>query len=71
MNYKTWIAGNVLHGKEASIKLGLLERGVPSGVSDMHAIKWWAEDVCREFKCTATIHEASDCITFYPARSNT
>lgn len=68
MNYEAWIASQVLNGKDATISLALLERAYPPEVPALRAIQRWTEHVCRKIGCTATIHAASDVVTFYPVK---
>jgi hypothetical protein len=68
MNYEAWIASQVLCGKDATISLALLEQAYPPEVPALRAIQDWAEQVCRNLGCTATIHVASDFVTFYPTK---
>ncbi len=67
VNFTTWVTGKVLCGKEAEISLALLERQYPEDFpAKMSAIKDWADQLCKQLGCTATIHVPSDIITFYP-----
>lgn len=68
MNYTAFIASKVRRGREATISLALLERNIHPEVPALRAIEYWAKDICRELNCTASIHIASDVVTFYPAR---
>lgn len=68
MNYEAWIASQVLHGRDATISLALLEQAYPNEVPALRAIQHWTEQICRNLGCTATIHAASDVVTFYPVR---
>ncbi len=68
MNYEAWIASQVLHGKDATISLALLEQAYPPEVPALKAIQHWAEQICRNLGCTTTIHATSDVVTFYPTK---
>ena len=68
MNYEAWIASQVLHGKDATISLALLEQAYPPEVPALRAIYRWAEQICRKIECTAIIHFSSDVVTFYPTK---
>lgn len=68
MNYEAWIASQVTNGRDATISLGLLEQAYPDEVPALRAIQHWTEQICRYLGCTATIHAASDVVTFYPVR---
>lgn len=68
MNYTDFIASKVNYGKEATISLALLERGISPEIPSLRAIEYWAKDICRELNCTASIHPMSNVVTFYPAR---
>ena len=69
MNYESFIAGHVMHGREATISLALLERGISKEVPALRALESWADGVCKRLGCTATIHVKSDVVTFYPGRA--
>ena len=62
MNLIGFIKSKVMYGKEIDISLALLEK---NGAT-LRDIEYWAKGICREIGCTATIHEPSDVITFYP-----
>ena len=68
MNYEAWIASRVTNGRAAIISLALLEQTYPDEVPALRAIQHWAEQICRNLGCTATIHFASDVVTFYPTK---
>lgn len=68
MNYEAWIASQVLYGRDATISLALLEKAYPPEVPTLRAIQDWATQMCRKIGCTATIHAASDVVTFYPVK---
>ena len=68
MNYEAWIASEVTNGRDATISLALLEQAYPNEVPALRAIQHWTEQICRNLGCTATIHAASDVVTFYPVR---
>ena len=68
MNYAAWIASQVLHGRNATISLALLEQAYPPEVPALRAIQHWTDQICRKIGCTATIHVAGDVVTFYPAK---
>ncbi len=66
MNIEAWVVGEVANGREATISLALLERSYPPEVPALRAIQDWANQLCKRLGCTATIHAASDVVTFYP-----
>lgn len=67
MNIQSWVAARVLYGKEATVSLALLENQYPDHFpAKMLAIKDWVDQLCKRLGCTATIHVASDVVTFYP-----
>ena len=68
MNYEAWIASEVTNGRDATISLALLEQAYPDEVPALKAIRHWADQICRKIGCTATIHPASDVVTFYPTK---
>ncbi len=68
MNYEAWIASQVTNGRDATISLALLEQAYPDEVPALKAIQHWADQICRKIGCTATIHPASDVVTFYPTK---
>ena len=68
LNYSNWVTAKVLCGKEATISLMLLEELYPPGIPAIAAIKHWADALCKQLGCKATIHYGSDVITFYPTR---
>ncbi len=66
MNYTNWITSKVFAGEEATISLALLEKNIPDEVPSLRVVEHWAKGVCKELGCTATIHLASNVVTFYP-----
>lgn len=66
MNLENWVSAKVLRGEEATISLALLERSYPPEVPELRATQYWADQLCKRLGCTATIHAASDVVTFYP-----
>ena len=68
MNYEAWIASEVTNGRDATISLALLEQAYPDEVPALKSIQHWADQICRKIGCTATIHPASDVVTFYPTK---
>ena len=68
MNYEAWIASQVTNSRDATISIALLEQAYPNEVPALRAIQHWTEQICRNLGCTATIHAASDVVTFYPVR---
>ena len=68
MNFEPWIASRVTNGRDATISLALLEQAYPDEVPALKAIQHWADQICRKIGCTATIHPASDVVTFYPTK---
>jgi len=66
MNFENWVGAKVLRGEEATISLALLERSYPPEVPALRAIQDWANQLCKRLGCAATIHVASDVVTFYP-----
>lgn len=66
MNFENWVGAKVRRGEEATISLALLERSYPPEVPELRAIQDWANQLCKRLGCTATIHVASDVVTFYP-----
>ena len=68
MNYEAWIASEVTNSRDATISLALLEQAYPDEVPALKAIQHWADQICRKIGCTATIHPASDVVTFYPTK---
>ena len=65
MNYEAWIASQVTNGRDATISLALLEQAYPDEVPALRAIQRWTEQICRNLGCKASIHPASDVVTFY------
>ena len=61
MNIEAWIQNQVAAGKEAEISLTLLER-----LMYEPAIKHWIDSTAKKLGCKATIHWASNVVTFYP-----
>jgi hypothetical protein len=61
MNIESWIASKVFNGTEATISLALLEEKMYEP-----AIKGWIGTTAKNFDCKATIHWASNVVTFYP-----
>jgi hypothetical protein len=68
MNYEAWIASQVLHGRDTTISLGLLDQAYPDEVPALRAIQHWTDQICRKIGCTATIYAVSDVVTFYPVK---
>ncbi len=68
MNFEAWIASQVTNGRDATISLALLEKAYPDEVPALRAIQHWTDQICRKIGCTATIHPASDVVTFYPMK---
>ena len=66
MNIEAWVAGKVQHGEEATVSLALLEKGLPNMVRDLIFIEHWTKQLAAKLGCKATIHIASDVVTFYP-----
>jgi hypothetical protein len=66
MNIEAWVAGEVTNGREASIRLAMLESRYPPEIPALRAIADWADGICKRIGCTSTIHLPSDVITFYP-----
>ena len=66
MNIEAWVVGEVTNGREATISLALLEKSYPPEIPALRAVASWVEGVCRRIGCVATIHLATDVVTFYP-----
>ena len=66
--YEDWIASQVTNSRDATISLALLEQAYPPEVPALRAIQRWSEQICRNLGCMATIHAASDVVTFYPVK---
>jgi hypothetical protein len=60
-NIESTIAQKVNNGLEASVSLALLEK-----LMYEPTIKHWIENTAKKLGCKATIHWASDVVTFYP-----
>jgi len=60
-NIESTIAQKINNGMEASVSLSLLEK-----LMHEPAIKHWIESIAKKLGCKATIHWASDVVTFYP-----
>jgi hypothetical protein len=63
---KAWIFNKISNHETASISLYMLERNLPDEVPPLRYVQYWANGVCRELGCTATIHPLADVVTFYP-----
>ncbi len=63
---KAWIQNKISSGTEATISLALLERDLPDEVPSLRYVQHWANNICNELGCTATIYFGSDVVTFYP-----
>tara|TARA_R110000868_G_scaffold273330_1_gene532557 strand:+ start:149 stop:361 length:213 start_codon:yes stop_codon:yes gene_type:complete len=66
MNIDNWVAGKVQNGKEATVSLALLETGLPDEIPSLRFVESWAKQLADKLGCKATIHFASDVVTFYP-----
>ena len=66
MNIETWVAGKVQHGEEATVSLALLEKGLPDEIPSLRFVEHWTKQLAAKLGCKATIHIASDAVTFYP-----
>ena len=66
MNIEAWVAGKVQHGEEATVSLALLEKGLPDEIPSLRFVEHWTKQLAAKLGCKATIHIASDVVTFYP-----
>jgi hypothetical protein len=66
MNIDAWVAGTVQSGEEATVSLALLETGLPDEIPSLRFVEHWAKQLAAKLGCKATIHFASDVVTFYP-----
>lgn len=66
MTIDLWVASKVGCGEEATVSLALLERGLPDEIPSLRFVENWAKQLASKLGCKATIHPASDVVTFYP-----
>ena len=66
MNFHLWVASKVECGEEATVSLALLERGLPDEIPSLRFVENWAKQLAFKLGCKATLHFASDVVTFYP-----
>lgn len=65
MNIEAWISSNVCNGKDATISMALLEHLFGEPFAEKR-ISLWADDFAKKLGVKATIHIASNVVTFYP-----
>ena len=66
MNIEAWVTSKVQRNEEATVSLALLEKGLPDEIPSLRFVEHWAKRLCNKLGCKATIHGASDSVTFYP-----
>jgi hypothetical protein len=66
MNIELWVACKVGCSEEATVSLALLETGLPDEIPSLRFVENWAKQLASKLGCRATIHFASDVVTFYP-----
>ena len=66
MNIDEWVSVKVQSGEEATVSLALLETGLPDEIPSLRFVESWAKQLADKLGCKATIHFASDTVTFYP-----
>ena len=57
-------------GEEATVSLALLEISLPDEIPPLRYVEHWANCLAAKIGCKATIHAASDVVTFYPRSRN-
>jgi hypothetical protein len=65
-----WVAIRIGMGEEATVSLALLEMGLPDEIPPLRYVEHWAKQLAFKLGCKATIHAASDVVTFYPRSRN-
>jgi hypothetical protein len=65
-----WVAIRIGMGEEATVSLALLEMGLPDEIPPLRYVEHWAKQLAAKLGCKATIHAASDVVTFYPRSRN-
>jgi hypothetical protein len=68
MSIDAWVAGKVQSGEEATVSLALIETGLPDEIPALRFVEHWAKQLASKLGCKATIHFASDVVTFYPIK---
>ena len=66
MNIEAWVTSKVQRNEEATVSLALLEKGLPDEIPSLRFVEHWAKQLAAKLGCKATIHIASDVVTFYP-----
>jgi hypothetical protein len=65
-----WVAIRIGMGEEATVSLALLEMGLPDEIPSLRFVEHWTKQLAAKLGCKATIHVASDVVTFYPRSRN-